>query len=143
MQNESGDLNDPFTRHVPLLELLEIKAVSSGDGEAAFEMVVDERHLRTLGLMHGGVTSTLLDTALGFAAVTKAPNDYIVVTVQLSINYIRPAWKSEKLLATGQVQHSGRKTAVACGEIRTADGMLVATGTGTFMFLPKSDAEKS
>ncbi|MCH7989589.1 MAG: PaaI family thioesterase [Planctomycetes bacterium] len=126
-----------MTRHVPLLDLLEIRATDASKGTATFEMLVDEKHLRTLGLMHGGVTTTLLDTAMGFAAVTTAPQGFYVVTVQLNANFIRPAWESEKLIATGEVQHSGKQTAVVRGEIRTSENVLVATGTGTFLYVPQ------
>lgn len=130
-------------RHVPLLELLEIRPVASSEGSATFEMVVDDRHLRTLGLLHGGVTATLLDTAMGFAAVTMAPEAHHVVTIQLNVNYIRPAWKSEKLVAHGELRHSGRQTAVAHGEVKTAEGTLVAAGSATFMYVPKPEAGAS
>jgi uncharacterized protein (TIGR00369 family) len=126
-----------MTRHVPLLELLEIRATDASKGSATFEMQVDEKHLRTLGLMHGGVTTTLLDTAMGFAAVTTAPEGFYVVTVQLNANFIRPVWESEKLIATGEVQHSGKQTAVARGEIRTSENVLVASGMGTFLYIPQ------
>ena len=136
MPENIDPLADAIGRHVPLLELLEIRPVKAGDGNAVFEMVVDEKHLRTLGIMHGGVTATLLDTALGFAAVSVAPDDHYVVTVQLNINFIRPAWESERLLAAGEIRHSGQRTAVARGDIHTADGTLMASGTATFLFLP-------
>jgi uncharacterized protein (TIGR00369 family) len=128
-----------MTRHVPLLELLEIRPLDASKGNATFEMLVDEKHLRTLGLVHGGVTATLLDTAMGFAAVTTAPQGFYVVTVQLNANFIRPAWKSEKLIATGEVQHFGKQTAVARGEIRTSENVLVAAGMGTFLYVPQPE----
>lgn len=135
--DDQTQLLQAMTRHVPLLELLDIRPVEASQGKATFEMQVDEKHLRTLGLMHGGVTTTLLDTAMGFAAVTTAPQGFYVVTVQLNANFIRPAWESEKLIATGEVQHSGNQTAVARGEIRTSENVLVAAGTGTFLYVPQ------
>lgn len=124
-------------RHVPLLELLDIRATEVKTGQALFEMTVDERHLRTLGILHGGVTATLLDTCMGYAAVTVAPEDHYVVTVQLNVNFVRPAWQSERLIARGEIKHSGRQTAVTSGEIRTVEGTLVGSGTATFLYLPK------
>ncbi|MBW3541233.1 MAG: PaaI family thioesterase [Planctomycetes bacterium] len=124
-------------RHVPLLELLEILPVEAEPGRAVFAMTVAEKHLRTLGLLHGGVTATLLDTAMGYAAVTVAPEGHHAVTVQINVNYVRPAAAGERLEASGRIVHSGRKTAVTTGEVRSGDGgALVATGTATFMFLP-------
>ena len=124
-------------RHVPFLELLQIGPLTAEKGKAVFEMTIDERHLRNLGILHGGVAATLLDTCMGFAAVTVAPQDHYVVTVQLNVNFIRPAWESERLLATGEIRHSGRQTAVTFGEIHTDEGTLVGSGTATFLFLPK------
>lgn len=126
---------------MPFLELLKVHPVEADKGRVTFEMVVEERHLRTHGILHGGVTATLLDTAMGFAAGTLAPAGHLVLTVQLNVNFIRPAWEAEKLTVTGDVWHSGRQTAVSGGEIRTADDLLVATGTGTFLYVPNPEGE--
>lgn len=120
----------------PFMEVLGARPTRKDKGDVAFELVVEEKHLRTLGIMHGGVTAAMLDTALGFAAGTTAPAGHHVVTVQLSLNYIRPAWLGETLIATGEVRHAGKMTAVARGELRTSEGALVGSGTGTFMYLP-------
>jgi uncharacterized protein (TIGR00369 family) len=123
-------------RRVPFLDHLDVRLVEFGEGRGILECDVLPRHLRTLGIMHGGMAATLLDSVMGAAAGTKAPADHFVVTVQLNINFTRPAWEGETLKATGEVQHAGRQTAVARGEIRTAAGELVALGTATFMYLP-------
>jgi acyl-CoA thioesterase len=133
----SGLLQSAVERHVPFLELLGVRPVSADPGRVEFEMTVDEKHLRTLGLLHGGVTAALLDTCLGYAAVTRSPEKHYTLTVQLNANYIRPAWRGETLRAYGELVHSGRQTAVARGEIRTSDGKLVATGSGTFLYMPQ------
>ena len=59
-----------------------------------------------------------------------------MVTAQINVNFIRPAWSGERLEATAEVKHAGRKTAVATGEIRTEGGSLVATGSATLMYVP-------
>jgi uncharacterized protein (TIGR00369 family) len=76
-----------------------------------------------------------MDTALGWAAGSRAPTGLDVVTAQLNVNFIRPARPGEILIAWGEVQHAGRRTAVARGEIQTADGALVATGSATLMYV--------
>lgn len=133
--NSVDPLVSASRRHVPFLELLDIRPVAAEKGHAVFEMRVEQRHLRTLGILHGGVTATLLDTAMGYAAGTLSPAGYFVVTVQLNVNFIRPGWDGETLQVTGNVKHSGQQTAVAYGEIRNAEGVLLATGTGTFMYI--------
>ncbi len=119
----------------PFLEGLRAEPVSSEKGRATWRLTVAEQHLRTHGILHGGVIATLLDTAMGRAVWTMCRDDQGCVTAQLNVNFIRPAWSGETLTITGAVQHSGKQTAVASGEIRTATGVLVATGTGTFLFV--------
>ena len=123
---------DPTTAH--LIQLLGIEPISWGDGQAALQLVVDDRHLRNLPILHGGVTATLLDSALGVAASSVAPEGRLTVTAQLNINFIRPAFPGECLIATGTVKHSGRQSVVASDELNCESGELVATATGTFLF---------
>jgi acyl-coenzyme A thioesterase 13 len=125
-----------------LLDLLQIKVVEQAPGLGRVEVVVGRQHLRNLGIMHGGMLGALLDSALGMAAGSLAAADQFVVTVQLNINFIRPAWEGERLVATGEVQHAGRQTAVARGEVRTAEGVLVGSGSGTFLYLRHTDPEQ-
>ena len=105
-------------------------------GRGRLEVVVRTEHLRDVGILHGGMSATLLDSVMGMSAASVAPPGYYVVTVQLNMNFIRPAWEGEHLVATGEVTHSGRQTAVARAEIRTADGILVSSGSATFLFVP-------
>ena len=142
MTTESDRTGGAAERYVPFLELLEIEPVQAEKGKAVFQTHVQEKHLRSLGLLHGGAAAALLDSAMGFAALTLAPAGHIVVTVQLNINFVRPAWKGETLKATATVEHHGRKTAVTRGEIRTADGALVALGSATMMFITEPTAER-
>jgi len=140
--HDSAHFHFAASRHVPFLEHLEIEPVDACDGYAEFRMTVKEHHLRTLGLLHGGVVATLLDTAMGFASITRAPHGHHVVTIQLNMNFIRAAYEDEILTAKGTVIHSGRKTAVLKGEVSNQDGETVAIGTSTFMYLPFPDEHK-
>jgi uncharacterized protein (TIGR00369 family) len=135
----SGASGSTPAGHNPFLELLQVGRVEAGAGRAWLELVVQQRHLRPLGILHGGVTAALLDTVLGLSASSQAPPDHYAVTVQLNVNFIRPAWEGEILVATGEALHTGRQTAVARGEVRTAGGVLAASGSATVMFLPHTD----
>ncbi len=100
-------------------------------------------HLRSLGIAHGGFIATLLDSVMGRDAGKLAPHDHYVVTAQLNVNFIRPGWEGETLLASAQIRHRGRKTAVAQGEVKTKAGALVATGSATFLYVEHTDATRS
>lgn len=125
-----------FGRHVPFLEFLGVQPVAAHHGHAEFRLTVAQSHLRTLGILHGGVAATLLDTAMGYAAGTLCPEGQTLVTAQLNIHFTRTAQEREVLAATGDVVHSGSRTAVTRGEVRRGDGSLVATGTATFLYIP-------
>lgn len=132
---------DESGRASPFLAQLGIALAERSDGRARLELTVAEPHLRTRGIAHGGVIASLLDTAMGVAVSTKTPAGCFPVTAQLNVNFIRPAWNGEKLEILGDVRHAGRTTAVAMGEIRTESGVLVATSSGTFSFIPDPDPE--
>ena len=104
-----------------------------GGGRSELALLVDERHLRNMPILHGGVLATLLDSALGVAASSVAPANRLTVTAQLNVNFIRPAFPGERLVAVGEVRHSGRQSVVAFGEVRTEGNELVATASGTFL----------
>jgi uncharacterized protein (TIGR00369 family) len=125
---------------VPFLDHLGVRSIDVGPGRCRVELVVLQRHLRTLGIVQGGVILTLLDAAMGLAAGALAPAGRGVVTVQLHAHFIRPVGEGETLVATGELKHSGRQTAVACGDVYRAEGVLVASGSATFMYRPHTDA---
>ena len=131
------------SRRGPFLKHLGMRATSLEPGRVTIRYEVGPDHLRTGGIAHGGIIATLMDTALGLAASTKAPEGSDLVTAQLNVNFIRPAWLGEQLVASARVQHSGRKTAVATGQIHTEDGALVATGSATLVFVPPRDLVKT
>ena len=128
-----------------LAQLLGIEPVEWGGGRSELALRVDERHLRNMPILHGGVLATLLDSALGVAASSVAPANRLTVTAQLNVNFIRPAFPGERLVAVGEVRHSGRQSVVAFGEVRTEGNELVATASGTFLFtdMPNSSDSSS
>ena len=135
----------------PFLDLLDLKFIGFEEKSAHFKLKVDHKHLRSLGIMHGGVTCTLLDTAMGTATYPTIPEGYFGVTAQININFIRPAWPEEELTITGTLIHAGKSTNVCRGEIYiggedTGNKELVASGSGTFLLVPMptgSEMEKS
>jgi uncharacterized protein (TIGR00369 family) len=86
--------------------------------------------------MHGGVAASLLDSFMGRAAFAHSPPGHHLVTLQLNVHFIGVARVGDTLIADGEVQHDGRRTAVVRAELRTDQGRLIASGSGTFMHLP-------
>jgi uncharacterized protein (TIGR00369 family) len=100
-------------------------------------LALGPQHMRTLGIAHGGVIAGLMDVTLGKTAASTSPDGHYVVTAQLNIHFIRPAWEGETLIGRAIIDHAGRRTSVVHGELRTEAGALVATASGTFLHLPR------
>jgi uncharacterized protein (TIGR00369 family) len=83
-----------------------------------------------LGLIHGGIAATLLDTALGSAVHTTLPPATGYATTDLHIRYMRPMNpETGRVVATATVVNAGKRQVTAEGRIEVeSTGKLVATG---------------
>ncbi|WCN37182.1 PaaI family thioesterase [Aneurinibacillus uraniidurans] len=83
------------------------------------------------GVVHGGVTSTLADVAMGHAAAPHIDGVQQCVTLESKVNYLAPA-RGDKLIAQSKVVKRGGRTIVMQAEVRTGEGELVAVALGTY-----------
>ncbi|MEL6307130.1 MAG: PaaI family thioesterase [Chloroflexota bacterium] len=99
-----------------------------------------ELHYNPIGTVHGGVLSTLMDSALGCAVHSALDAGVGYTTVQLNINLIRAVTvDTGRLTCVGTVSHLGRSMATAKSDIRDKNGKLYAESTTTcYIFQPKS-----
>lgn len=58
------------------------------------------------GHLHAGAVTRIVDSACGYAASTRAPAGFEVVTAEFRINLMRPA-AGRRFLAVGRVQNGG------------------------------------
>ena len=87
------------------------------DIELPFRDDLSQQH----GFFHAGMTSTIADSAGGYAAYTLFPADSSVLTVEFKINLIAPA-QGEKLIASGRVKKSGRTLSICEFEVVVVQG---------------------
>ena len=74
---------------------------------------IDERHLNTRGVAHGGMLVTLADSALGIVIAMARTPPYPMVTVSLTADFVEPAREGEWLEARVDLQKLGKKLAFA------------------------------
>ncbi|HYH18367.1 MAG TPA: PaaI family thioesterase [Azospirillum sp.] len=72
------------------------------------------------GYLHAGVTTTLADSAAGYAAFSLFPAGSSVLTAEFKINLLAPA-AGERFLARGRVEKSGRTLTVVRSEVFAVD----------------------
>lgn len=87
------------------------------DGEVHIELPFSTALSQQHGYLHAGATTSIVDSACGYAALTKAPAGFEVVTAEFKINLLRPAL-GERFLAVGRVSNSGKLLTVCTGEVR-------------------------
>jgi uncharacterized protein (TIGR00369 family) len=92
-------------------------------------------------IVHGGITATVMDTAMGILANQLLPEGYSAVTSNLNIHYIAPGI-GEKVKASAKLIHKGSNTLVMEGSVFRDDGKQIAHGTGTFFIVPPNDGRK-
>jgi uncharacterized protein (TIGR00369 family) len=80
--------------------------------------------------VHGGLIATVLDEIMAWAPTS---DDAWAVTASLSVRFHSPASPGESLQAVGWVSSRRRRIYEVSGEIRAADGRLVAEATGTYL----------
>ena len=115
-------------------KLMNFKLVEVSEGHAVFTIQPDERHYNGLGIAHGGLAATLLDSATGCAINTMMPAGKIFTTLEMKVNYVRPMTRETgEVRCEANVIHVGGRTATAEGRIEDRHGKLYAHGTATCM----------
>ncbi|MGB6604568.1 MAG: PaaI family thioesterase [Steroidobacteraceae bacterium] len=87
------------------------------DGEVHIALPFSSHLSQQQGFVHAGAITSIVDSACGYAALTKAPIDKEVVSAEFKINLTRPAI-GETFLAIGRVQSAGSMLTVCTGEVR-------------------------
>jgi uncharacterized protein (TIGR00369 family) len=94
-----------------------------------FQASPDFRNRR--GTIQGGILAAMLDSVFGTTLASSLQRGESIVTLEMKISFIRPAVPGT-IIGNGRVVERGRSIAFLEGELRDADGALLATGTSTF-----------
>jgi uncharacterized protein (TIGR00369 family) len=103
---------------------------------AVFEITPGERHYNPIGVVHGGLAMTLLDSCMGCAVQTHMPVGQAYTTLEAKTNLVRAITaETGKLRAIGKTLHVGKRMATAEGRLEDAAGKLYAHATTTCIVL--------
>ena len=118
----------------PIAKLFGFRFHAVENGKVQMSLVPDESHYNPLGMVHGGVMATMLDTAMGCSVQSTLQQGRGYTTLNISVNYIRAITiATGEVFAEGTVVHAGRSTAIAHGRVVDASGKLYATADTTCM----------
>ena len=121
----------------PIAELMDFDGIEVEEGRVVFTVVPAEFHYNPIGVVHGGLALTLLDSVMGCAVHSTLPAGVAYTSLEVKVNFLR-AMTSDTGLVVGEgtVIHRGRTTATAEGRVYAREtGKLIAHGTTTCLIL--------
>ena len=132
---KAGQLKFPL--RIPFVEELGLELWGFGGGKAELRVDLEQAHLNSWEVAHGGVLMTMLDVAMAHAArssTSQAPHDAPgLATIEMKTTFMRPA--EGQLRALGTLLHKTTTMAFTEGSVFNEAGQLCAHATATFKFL--------
>jgi uncharacterized protein (TIGR00369 family) len=128
----AGELPPP-----PMAHTLGIDLIGAEPGRAVFAVEPGEHHYNPIGVVHGGLAATLLDSAMGCAVQTTLPAGVGYTTLELKTNFVRAiTHQTGRVLCEASVVHRGGTIATAEGKVfAESSGKLLAHGTSTCLII--------
>jgi uncharacterized protein (TIGR00369 family) len=121
----------------PFPEALNLSFDEAERGRVVFSVVPEEWSANPMGVVHGGFLTSLLDSAMTLAVVSRLAADRTATTLDLQIHFVRavPTDGRTRLRAEGIALHVGGTIGTAEGKITDTEGHLIAHGTSTMAIL--------
>lgn len=120
----------------PFAALLNFELTEVSKGHAVFAVEPAEYHYNPIGVVHGGLAATLLDSAMGCAVHSALPAGTGYTTLEFKVNFVRAMTaETGRMRCEAKLIHLGGRTATAEGRIVDGAGSLYAHGTTTCLVL--------
>lgn len=121
--------------------LLGMRLLTADKERVEIGITAGDSHLNSMGIVHGGVLSAMMDQAMGtLVAVSK--EGIQGVTTHLNVNFLSPMRKGE-LIATAYPIHESSRTMTLKAEVRDSKDVLGCISTATFRLPRLSGNEKT
>lgn len=116
---------------LPFAQLIGMRLVDLKLDEAVISIEMRDDLRQPSGVLHGGVTATLIDTAMAFAVRTRLEPTAATATIDLTVHYLRPLVEG-KAICTGRVVRAGKRVFTVSADVHNEEGKLIATGLSTY-----------
>ena len=111
-------------------DYLGCETITAEPGHVVLKLDAEPHHLNVIGIVHGGVLSSLLDNAMGLATMLARPDEH-TVTSNLNVNFVAPLHTGE-IRVTAEIVHETRRSITCTGRVTDADGKLGSLALATF-----------
>ena len=121
----------------PIAALMGFDLVEAAEGRAVFAVTPEEFHYNPIGVVHGGLAATLIDSATGCAVQSTLEPGVAYTTLEVKVNFARAITRDTgRVVCEGTVIHRGRRIATAEARlVAEASGRLHAHGTATCLLM--------
>jgi uncharacterized protein (TIGR00369 family) len=113
----------------------ELVSVDPDAGTIEVAFTATNQFLNPVGVIQGGFLTAMLDDTLGPALVATLGPDQFALTVDLHVQFLRPA-RPGRLTGRGRVVRRGQDVAFLAGELRDDSGQIVAAAAATALIRP-------
>ncbi|MET7610906.1 PaaI family thioesterase [Streptomyces seoulensis] len=120
----------------PICELMGFKLIDVEEGGVVFASTPDESVYNPIGMVHGGMACTMLDSAAGCAVHTTLPAGVGYSSIEIKVNFLRPIHADTgEILARGRVTKAGKRVCFAESDLRDSAGNVLATATSSCLII--------
>ena len=116
---------------LPFAKLIGMKLVDLKPDEAVISIEMRDDLRQPSGVLHGGVTATLIDTAMAFAVRTRLAMTEATATIDLTVHYLRPH-VTGTFTCTAKVVRAGKRIFTVSADVVGSEGKLIATAISTY-----------
>ncbi len=130
--NEKDILSKEVVAHMMQHDLfsqwLGIEVIEIAEGYSKIKMTIRKEMINGLGIVHGGITFSLADSAFAFACNSR---NILSVALDTAINFIKAVHIGDELTAEAKELHNGKSTGLYQINITNQKNELVALFKGT------------
>lgn len=112
-------------------KMIGMRLVEMKPEEATIQIEMRDELRQPHGLLHGGVTATLIDTAMAFAVITVLEKDEKASTVDLTVHYLRPHIEGA-FSCTAKIVRAGKRLLTVSADVFNEHGKLLATAISSY-----------
>ena len=118
----------------PYFELLAMDVYELGMGHAKLKVGLQRKHHNPFGIVHGGVYSSVIDTAAYWAVYCELDENVGYTSIDLSVNNLSAISEGE-IVVEGRSIRIGKTICLAEATVKDAHGRMLAHGTSKLMLL--------
>ncbi len=120
---------------------LQIRFFNDGSNACRADVVIGQQHQGYPGVAHGGIVATMLDEAMGRAAMS-GNTERFMFTAKIEVRYRQHVPLDRPLTLSARLEKDRGRVATAVAELRLEDGSVAAEASGMLMEIPPQELAK-